>query len=1318
MVSELTLSKATPLRASVKYNPHLWDTNELRAIFVVRQAELQRITQVLEAAAPDGVRQHILITGQRGMGKSTLLQRLALAVSENEALRRQWIALTFPEEQYTVSTLAEFWRNVLDALADALERDGADTEELTALDGKIKCLGNLPSDKREESSLGTLVSWVNEHKRGVLLLIDSTDQLFSALSASAYGAKTKIAKKTSAGRTTKANDTPLWRLRKVLSHEEGIFWIGASYQALEASDLYNDAFNEFFELVELRPLSVVEMRTAMLALARVFGAGRGLSGEEAVAEMTRTLDARPERLEALRALTGGNPRTTVMLYELLSAASDDNVHGDIKRLLDIMTPLYKSRLERLADQPRKILAHLLEHWAPMAIGELAEVSGIPNTTVSGQLVRLEADGFIEKTKLLGTTRSGYQASERFFNVWYLMRYAARRLRQRLSWLIEFMRLWYSREELAQLASVRAGRHAQGLLGDLSSLEYSRAMAAALSEREVERFQLEWAVYSAAYRESRRQHMAIEQALPGLFEKEGDDQSFASAEDYQERLDALDAKLARSPEVPAQDKQAWVRAIKGSVWLSLAEKESIATEAPTLTPDRIRELIEQFGRKFRELVEQIGEESANRVVEGVCNGEFFPDFPDSKVAYSQLIDRFGKDGPTFCFMLRRYAAKHRDQHVEQACRRAIGLAPTAATPWRCLGMVLSKQTGRHDEAETAYRKSIELDPKWAMPWDDLGDLLRFRLKRYNEAEAAYRKSIDLDPKWAMPWDDLGDLLQFQLKRYDEAEAAYRKSIELDPKRATPWEELGALLQYRFDRYDEAETAHRKAIELDPMASAPWGRLGDLLRYHLERYDEAEAAYRKAIELDPNWAGPWGGLGDLLRYRSKRYDDAEAAYRKFVELEPTLAVGWDNLGNLLHELHRFDESEVAHRKAIELEPNWAPAWDSLGHLLQYHIKRYDEAEVAYRKAIEIEPRMASAWDGLGDLLQFHLKRYDEAESAYRKAIEVNPKWVAAAWEDLGALLQVHSKRYDEAEAALRKAIDLDSKRAAPWRRLGDLLQHCLKRYDEAETAYRNAIDLDPKSALPWDGLGDLLKSRLKRYDEAEAAYRKAIELDPQWSVPWNDLGYLLQSYFKRYDEAESAFRKAIELAPDRISPLCALGNLLQDDMKRYEDAEAAYRRAITLDSTNNPYLSANLARLLALMGRHAEATTMYRRAVELVQQKEAKAIDANRHSQELLLQAHLWLGNSDLAAQALDELAQLASGGDGRAFGLLREQVRECSRIGLSTALADLMEASSWGGFLQPLSLALRAATAGDEALAGAAPEISSLAQEVRRELIEM
>jgi len=340
--------------ATVKYNPHLWSKDELRAIFVARTRELADIIKRLHEIEHDKAPQHLLITGARGMGKSTLLNRIALAVKDDADLSSLWLPLVMPEEQYTISSLTELWLNVLGVLADTWELQGSHQQTLMQLDQKVAGIKNLNADTQEAAALGLLLEVIKQDGRRILLLLDSTDQLFASLGTD----QTKTGNQTT-------GSTQLWRLRKTLTHTSELFWVGTSYQSLEVSQQYNDAFHDFFELIELRPLTLEEMRNAMLALARTFGIGGNPPGENAAAEMQSNLDAHPERLKTLRAITGGNPRTTVILYDLFAASWQEDLQSDLKALLDSMTPLYKARMENLAEQPRKILAHIMEHWAPI-----------------------------------------------------------------------------------------------------------------------------------------------------------------------------------------------------------------------------------------------------------------------------------------------------------------------------------------------------------------------------------------------------------------------------------------------------------------------------------------------------------------------------------------------------------------------------------------------------------------------------------------------------------------------------------------------------------------------------------------------------------------------------------------------------------------------------------------------------------------------------------------------------------------------------------------------------------------------------------------
>jgi Flp pilus assembly protein TadD/uncharacterized membrane protein YheB (UPF0754 family) len=437
-----------PLQGIVKYNPHLWGDDELRSIFVARNRELAGLLDRLRQTPAGMVPQHVLVVGQRGMGKTTLLRRVALGVRDDAELSRQWIALTLPEKQFTVSTLAELWGNILDALIDTLETEGGkQVELLDRLDGEIRRIDVLPTLEREEATIGLLDDWINQHQRRILLLIDNTDLLFDNLGRSENGKQNQ-----------KAGNISLWRLRKTLTHHSGFFWLGASYQAMESGHLYSDAFHDFFELVELRPLSVNDMRQAMLALACTFGVGREKPGEAAVQRMAHTLDAKLERLKILSNLTDNNlpPAATLILYKILTTDRQDDLYTDIRLLLDLVTSQYQYevRMENLADQPRKLLAHLMEHWAPMAAVDLAKASNIPVTTVSGQLTRLEAEGVIKKASLKNRRRTGYQVADRLFNIWYLMRYLPHRKRKDFTWFIKFMRLWYRTDELRALDNVQ------------------------------------------------------------------------------------------------------------------------------------------------------------------------------------------------------------------------------------------------------------------------------------------------------------------------------------------------------------------------------------------------------------------------------------------------------------------------------------------------------------------------------------------------------------------------------------------------------------------------------------------------------------------------------------------------------------------------------------------------------------------------------------------------------------------------------------------------------------------------------------------------
>ena len=931
--------------AAIKYNPHLWGPEELRAIFVARKKELQQILDSIAKTEPQTIPQHILITGHRGMGKSTLLQRVALAIDEDVTLSQIWLPLRFPEEQYTVSTLAELWSNVLGALADTLDEKGECDHGIDAL---LETLDQMPKEQREQQALDFIQLWCDKQQRRLLLLMDSSDLLLANLSHSGKN------KKVNAGASQ------LWRLRDVLQNNPCLFWLGGSYQPLEAEALYHDTFLDFFYNIELKPLTLNEMRESMQEMARVFGAGRALKGDKAVAEISRNFDKYPERLNILHRLTGGNLRTTAMLYELFAAGGKNNVHVDLKRLLDLMTPLYKARIEVLADQPRKILAHLFEHWAPVSLGQLADISGLEKSSLSPQLKRLEQEGMIEKTKLPGTKSKGYQVTERFFNIWYLMRNAPRRLRLHLNYLIKFMSLWYSVDELNQLASQQNQQHHNHKGTSMSDYEYSLALVATLPEQNATKHQLEWTVF-------RQMRQQLQNKLGDLFDLQGDDKPFATSDDYLQRLEALPEKLRIcSFEVTEEELTVWVKRVLEALTLSLEEKEHVAKGTQILSRFQFEELNRMSVVEAKEFSKNFGVEPYEMVKTAVYQGNFFPDCPDSELAYSQLVSCFSNDSKAFRLALSLFKTKHHDHWVEKAYRYVLDSQPEEYELWNDFGVFLSKYSNRYKEAEQAYRQTIKYQPTLANPWINLGVLLSDHLNRYEESELAFRQAIKLDPELTVSWYGLGRLLSTYLNKHEEAELAYHQSIKLDSSFVYPWIGLGDLLSNHLNLYKEAEKAYRQAIKIDPESVMSWFGLGRLLSMYLKQYEEAEHAYQQSIRFDSKFTYSWIGLGDLFSNHLNRYEEAEQAYRQAIKLDSEIANTWNNLGSLLvDKLHRDNDAEQAFRQCLKIDENFVYGYENLARTLIAQNKNDKEIISLYRAAIDKATK-----DDFNLLLQAHL------------------------------------------------------------------------------------------------------------------------------------------------------------------------------------------------------------------------------------------------------------------------------------------------------------------------------------------------------------
>jgi tetratricopeptide (TPR) repeat protein len=400
--------------ATALYDPRRLKKEDFLAGFIARNDLADHLLAQLGKSVADGEPRHRLILGARGMGKTSLLRRIAFGIADTPALAAALLPLTFREEQYNVRSLDQLWRNCGEALAEWREQSG-DTAGAAALDRALEG----PEWRGVEQAGAAFQALMAGTGKRAVLLIDNLDLILDALPAEQH-----------------------WQWRRHLQAADGPILIGAATQAPRQLGDREAAFYEFLRLERLDALSLAELRLCLERLAQ--------NRREAGAPVLATLRQDPARLRVLHTLTGGNPRILALLYQVLERAESDTVFTDLESLLDQVTPLYKARVEELrTDLQRAMLDAVALHWDPITARKLAEATGEPVTTVSSQLSRLQEAGYVEEVPTSGA-RSGYQLAERFFNIWYLMRHGTRRTRQRMAWLTGFLAEFFSVDELRDM----------------------------------------------------------------------------------------------------------------------------------------------------------------------------------------------------------------------------------------------------------------------------------------------------------------------------------------------------------------------------------------------------------------------------------------------------------------------------------------------------------------------------------------------------------------------------------------------------------------------------------------------------------------------------------------------------------------------------------------------------------------------------------------------------------------------------------------------------------------------------------------------------
>ena len=393
---------AAPVR---KYNPGFLTDDDLVASFCVRTTEFELLVETLRDCT-GASNPHQIVIGPRGSGKTSLLLRVAAEARRDDALAACCLPVVFAEESYEVATAGEFWLECLTHLAAQAAPYGEDEPDLDRTVGELRAV----RDDRVlgDRCLGALLDFADRRDRRLLLIVENLNMLFRDVADPDAG----------------------WRLRKVLQTEPRIILFASATSRFDEIDNPDRALYDLFRVRTLRPLDTDQCAVLWESVA----------GRPAVRETVR----------ALEILTGGSPRLLAIVARFGAGRSFRELMADLLDLVDDHTEYFKSHLESLPAQERRVYLALAALWKPATTREIADRARLEPSPCSAQLARLRERGAVQEAGG-SARRKQYYLTERLYNVYYLLRRRSGPDRL-VDALVRFMEAYYSPPELQDIGA--------------------------------------------------------------------------------------------------------------------------------------------------------------------------------------------------------------------------------------------------------------------------------------------------------------------------------------------------------------------------------------------------------------------------------------------------------------------------------------------------------------------------------------------------------------------------------------------------------------------------------------------------------------------------------------------------------------------------------------------------------------------------------------------------------------------------------------------------------------------------------------------------
>jgi tetratricopeptide (TPR) repeat protein len=930
-----------------RFNPGFQSDEESVQNFIVRKADLAEALKPLR----DGVTipPRVLIVAPRGAGKTTLCRRVLAEVNRDVTLRARWHPIFFGEESYAITTPGEFFLECLFHLQDS-------SDERTIKDAYENALAQPNEKDLIDLALKTLRAYSKRIEKRLLIIVEN----FQTILDDQIG--------------TGAKD-----LLKRLSHADYFGVLATSVSQLMTEE--NVALPSDFLRLDLKPLSREECRALWNSLTQQ--------------------DIKADRIRPLEILTGGSPRLLHILADFMRSPSLHNLMENLNFLIDQNTEYFKSQLDRLPPTERKIFAALLEAWDPATAKQVSGAARVTVNTASSMLSRLAERGAVIKSAGIGKSAL-YSASERLFNIYYLMR-RRNHPSSRVRALVSFMTDYYDRDELIDTATTLA-REACSVRPD-SRMDYHAFYDAILARAPtlvrtsiLERTPPDFLTSFTAHQKATAESARAQAALPVAESRGADDaleelltKAERSAEDgdieraiqlYSEAIELRPSAMAprmklavlylsedRTDEainaarevIRLRPKNPWGHSIQGLAYMVAGETD-LAEEAF----ETALHIDADYGLAISELAaikETKGQrEAAIKLYERALRLNRLTD--GARAGYASILQ-----------------AENRTKEAEDLLRDGVDEEEQIQSR-RALVELLS-DTNRQQEGIDLLRRAAERHGDWRL-WADLGSFVLARGGNDDDAVEALKKSIALGADEPMVFVSYAQALQRRGEPPTRLLNVAKDLVEQLHNDRDAWTHAVFLASAAGDK-TVAEAYARKALDIADDARG-WLTLAVLLRSMPKRTSEAEDAFRKAAALarEDGFCSAVHLLAEFLVHRGEETAAQEAMTTWFAGDMPCYCCAVLE-GDIAARDGNSESASRAYRGALELRKNGIQALTGLSRCV-----RREEGEELIARAMASDPSDPRCLLARARLRQDNLESQIEDAS---EAIRLSPAYAEA-------------------------------------------------------------------------------------------------------------------------------------------------------------------------------------------------------------------------------------------------------------------------------------------------------------------------------------